>query len=1143
MAEPFAFDLNDLDLSLDFQISSPTTGLNPVTADTSNIINANSLLNPTSPIPYIGSSPAVTPGPNTPSLSIPSHSSPIVTTTSFNQKNSASTHKSIASPPVHSSSPAMKFPLKSPPQNSQSHHTFFHHNHTVEKPSNRFSTIISSLFNKKRNNNSSSTTSDAANNAPVVSRQLAPAADIVASKTVPKPSISNPNKPLVKPNSRNVSATSAPHTPMTGSLTFSPKSSNNNRFFRSPNQEPSKSQTPHDVTDKTHTSSKPMSYDTILPVPDVLSSSPFLIPISPSISDDFSKLVANTDLTTPANPTPSADVSLNTVTSTPNTPTPSIPIIPSSSKTDPLPKHVSQLSSSAPVNISASLSMLTDSDVDVMLPPVPPIGSLYSPSASPHSTLDNCSPSFKAYFLPSLSSTPSSSSSSPQKSSSVGLMSGRNSAPSIKRSSISDIFLKDSPASVVSTSSSSSNNAQISSSIKPNTRSPLHLSRSSSSSDLSTNNTDKKDSLSKKNSTDSYSTYHISPQRRSLLVSDGTVSPISTFGKALTPSLTSSSLAAAVAAAANVASFPSLSSLSSVSSRSHTPDKLRKPLHNKSNSVNVYAKDEFHAEFKQLDSEFSKFSSKSGVNKANALRLTLLTFLRNQVGDSTVDLDDSDKSQSYNPILSPQNRNKQVQRGGLSPSDLTKRAKIFQKWWNGLLEALKDREHPVAGSDRSAYLEAISGIMSRFEWLELCYDSIPMPSTQTSHSTTDTPGYAASFKSTASLSSFASFAAAAVNYNSSEDISSVHNSPGFTVQPSAVVVSPQSCKIYEKLLYETLTWALNRLSLNTVPVSTSAFAGKVLAHSFFFAPGIAAPLLYLLRVSPVLVDRIVSVSFGDSKQSQTDYYAAEDNKLATLEQSINQMRCFFPMHVSNLVGYTYNSTPSFKSTPTTNDVSSNLQSASCKASSTGSTSTENKSGLFNKKSPFSKKSFITNVFNTRPPSPQQLSALGGDIYGPWVRRWTAFNSDVFHSFLKHYYTILSKIMATTARMSLQKAAFANSTAARVSSNRSSYYFDKKFNWSSGSTGVENTFSQAINPQQFASNVHLAAPGLIVIHAYILGGLDSVVHPPIRPGSGSKFTTQPSSSAAEYNRSVSPPLGSSRARNSSGTNLRVSAIMA
>lgn len=75
---------------------------------------------------------------------------------------------------------------------------------------------------------------------------------------------------------------------------------------------------------------------------------------------------------------------------------------------------------------------------------------------------------------------------------------------------------KDSPASVVSTSSSSSNNAPISPFIKSNTRSPLHLSRSSSSSNLSINNTDKKDSLhSKKNSTDSYSTYHISSTAQS----------------------------------------------------------------------------------------------------------------------------------------------------------------------------------------------------------------------------------------------------------------------------------------------------------------------------------------------------------------------------------------------------------------------------------------------------------------------------------------------------------------------------------------------------------------------------------------------------------------------------------------------------
>ncbi|CAN6623602.1 hypothetical protein TRVA0_009S02080 [Trichomonascus vanleenenianus] len=97
-----------------------------------------------------------------------------------------------------------------------------------------------------------------------------------------------------------------------------------------------------------------------------------------------------------------------------------------------------------------------------------------------------------------------------------------------------------------------------------------------------------------------------------------------------------------------------------------------------------------HARFKTLEHDLSRFCSKTGIHKSNVLRLAILPFLReNEV---------------------PYSRD--------STDDLSYRVKVLQKWWVSILGALRDRSHPVAGSDRSAYLEAVSGIMGRKEWTE-----------------------------------------------------------------------------------------------------------------------------------------------------------------------------------------------------------------------------------------------------------------------------------------------------------------------------------------------------------------------------------------------------------------------------------------
>lgn len=283
-------------------------------------------------------------------------------------------------------------------------------------------------------------------------------------------------------------------------------------------------------------------------------------------------------------------------------------------------------------------------------------------------------------------------------------------------------------------------------------------------------------------------------------------------------------------------------------------------------------------DFKALETEYNSFTSKAGIKKANVLRLALLPFLRQQ------------RSSVFNG------------------NDVMSRAQIFQKWWIGILNALRDYEKPVSGSDRAAYLEGIAGLVCRPEWFV-------------------------------------------------KDL------------------SPQVTSIFENMLFDTLRFVVGKLSLKTVPISVSVFAGKILAYAFFYAPGVAPVLLYLLRVPTTNVRRIVKLSF-----------TKPDLRHVSLADAINLVKHSFPDHLNNLIG--------------------------------------------------SEKVF---KMNTRvPPCPSEVP----DLLGPWIRRWTNVNSDVFFSFFKHYYTIISQLL----------------------------------------------------PAELPWNAHLASPGLLIIHAFILGIFDIVVHP-------------------------------------------------
>lgn len=267
-------------------------------------------------------------------------------------------------------------------------------------------------------------------------------------------------------------------------------------------------------------------------------------------------------------------------------------------------------------------------------------------------------------------------------------------------------------------------------------------------------------------------------------------------------------------------------------------------------------------QFKSLDADLTRFKSKTGLARSNALRLSLLSFLRTDPPVSSIDL----------PL----------------------KLNVMGKWWSSLLEDLVNKN--VTVSDRSAYLEGISGLMSRPEWA--FYDR-----TLTNQTVVD----------------------------------EVENVPQ---------TSP-----YQVLLYQTLSFVMSKLSMKNVPMSISVFSGKVLAYSFYFAPGVAQCLLHILAVPQDDINRICRLCLPEPDNS--------DDAVADVEM----IRHSVPLHVAHLVGY--------------------------------------KKGR--------RASFPRHMARQHCPS-VPCSPLLDHMYGSWTRRWASSSSDVFYAFLKHYYYITAFCM-------------------------------------------------------------------------------------------------------------------------------------
>lgn len=156
------------------------------------------------------------------------------------------------------------------------------------------------------------------------------------------------------------------------------------------------------------------------------------------------------------------------------------------------------------------------------------------------------------------------------------------------------------------------------------------------------------------------------------------------------------------------------------------------------------------------------------------------------------------------------------------------------------------------------------------------------------------------------------------------------------------LAGPEAMLTYTSCLCETLEYAVNKIStLKVIPVSMSAFVGKIFAYAFFFIPGFANALLFLLNV----------------KQASIESYL---NKMPPLsEGAIKSARFAFPSHLSGLVDY--------RGFPGLN-------------------------------------SYKKKVFNCLPPPKHPVRGIC-DPNGPWVRCWSSCDSDMLNSFFRHYVNV------------------------------------------------------------------------------------------------------------------------------------------
>lgn len=171
-----------------------------------------------------------------------------------------------------------------------------------------------------------------------------------------------------------------------------------------------------------------------------------------------------------------------------------------------------------------------------------------------------------------------------------------------------------------------------------------------------------------------------------------------------------------------------------------------------------------------------------------------------------------------------------------------------------LLAQLRNRNsQAITGADRPAYLEGISGLMSRPEWRSA-------PST-----------FAPLLQKVPS----------SVKSQSSSSLAST--SSAYSVQKS---VQHNIKVLFTRTLFDTLAFTIEKMGLRTVPPSIVAFGGKVLAYAFYFCSGVAEMLVHLWGIQAATVKRVL-LEYGVGRGS--DLKGVADGIIADFPETLQPL--------------------------------------------------------------------------------------------------------------------------------------------------------------------------------------------------------------------------------------------------------------
>lgn len=214
-------------------------------------------------------------------------------------------------------------------------------------------------------------------------------------------------------------------------------------------------------------------------------------------------------------------------------------------------------------------------------------------------------------------------------------------------------------------------------------------------------------------------------------------------------------------------------------------------------------RDEFWSAFRSLENDFSKFQSKSWSLKTNVVRASLIPFLRNHTGSTSIQ--------------------------NLRPEDLERRINVLNRWWMGLLQVLDGKYHQtVSGVDRPILLQSCYEIMIRPEWRV----SLPVPAYGEKTFARSAPRISLAKRCSASLASTTSL-------------------------PLMIESVNQNIRdLFIQNLMQQIAFVVEKMSLRYAPASLVTFCGKAAAYAFFFVPGVAEILVRIWRLQPEILRRV-----------------------------------------------------------------------------------------------------------------------------------------------------------------------------------------------------------------------------------------------------------------------------------------------